>query len=122
MEDEGMEAREDAAAVSRWIRPYLGPLSHIEPPSRPHSDPPSTPNLPRLLLHPELPSRLLLRHICFGVHMTKYTRRIIHYKVTLYRGGGGTPISFGTGGRRYSTDSHIGLQRVAISCDRAGLQ
>ena len=28
----------------------------------------------------------------------------------LYRRGGGTPTSFGTGGRRYSTDSRTGLQ------------
>ena len=32
-------------------------------------------------------------------------------KVILYRGGGDTPTSFGTGGRRYSTDSLTSLQR-----------
>ena len=37
-------------------------------------------------------------------------RRIIHYKVALYCGDGGTPTSFGTGGCCYLTDSHTGLQ------------
>ena len=40
----------------------------------------------------------------------------------LYRGDGGTPTSFGTGGRRYSTDSRTGLQRRGRLCDHAGLQ
>ena len=42
--------------------------------------------------------------------------------MTLYRGDGGTPTSFGTGGRHYSTDSRTGLQRRGRLCDHAGLQ
>ena len=40
-----------------------------------------------------------------------YAGQLFMTKMILYLEDGGTPTSFGTGGRRYSTNSRAGLQR-----------